>query len=418
MNRRLQCVVCDARYEIGPLFTGCPQCRERGQQGPLDFRVDAHGSGPPALREALAREVGHNIWRYADLLPVVDDPLSLDEGGTPLTLVRSLSERLGIRLYVKNETCNPTWSFKDRYAAVAVSVARQLGYDKIVCASTGNFGQAVAAYAALGGLHCLVLCPPTASELLRRVMRVHGADVVAMPKDVRAVLIERLVAEHGWCPVVAADPDPLANPFGTAGYKTIGYELVQQLVGVPHSAPGGVPDSVLVPVGAGDCLFGIWRGLAELRDLGLIDHLPRMVGCQVQAAAPLVHALEHDLPAIERVPERESSAVSIVEGHCGIYALQCVRASGGTAVAVGEPEVAEAQRLLARSGLFAEAASAATIAGALALHRRGYFRPGAAVVCVITGTGIKWPGVLAALADAGTFVDRADLAALAGVVQL
>src|SRR5205823_2795266 len=185
-------------------------------------------------------------------------------------------------------------------------------------ASTGNFGQATAAYAALGGLRCLVLCPPAASELLRRVMRLHGAAVATMPKGPRSAVLKQLVVEHGWYPVTSEDPDPVANPYGAAGYKTIAYEVIAQL--------GDVPDSVLVPVGGGDCLFGIWRGLNELHGFGLVDRLPRLVGCQTHAAAPLRHALGRQLPGIEPLAEGESDAISIVEGRCGVYALQAIRA--------------------------------------------------------------------------------------------
>jgi threonine synthase len=409
-RQRLRCVACGAEYATGPLFLGCPRCREQGRDGPLDLLVDTGGAAPARFRSAMAQGAARNIWRYADLLPAVDDPLSLDEGGTPLTPLPHLSRDLGLRLFVKNETLNPTWSFKDRYAAVAVSVARQLGYARVLCASTGNFGQAVAAYAARGGLRCLVLCPPTASELARRAMRLHGADVVATPKEGRPELIRRLVADHGWCPMTGADPEPVGNPFGMAGYKTIAYEIAAQL--------GGAPDSVLVPVGGGDCLYGIWRGFAEQRDLGLLGRAPRMVGCQTHAAAPLARAAARGLDVVEPVPEGPSAAVSIVEGRCGLHALRAVRASGGTATAATEAELAEATRLLAREGLFPEAASAASLAGALALHRRGYFPPGAPVVCVLTGAGIKWPEVLAGLADPGASLAEASLDALAAAVPL
>jgi threonine synthase len=376
----------------------------------LQLHVDAGGGAPPAFRAAFEDGARHNVWRYADLLPEVADRLSLGEGGSPLTLLRRASDELGIRLYVKNETVNPTWSFKDRYAAVAVSVARQLGHTKIVCASTGNFGQAVAAYAALAGLRCLVLCAPAASELMRRVMRLHGAAVAAMPKGPRDGIMRRLIAEYGWYPATSSDHAPMGNPFGMAGYKTIGYEIASQL--------GAVPDSVLVPVGGGDCLAGIWQGLRELQACRLIDRLPRMVGCQSHAAAPLRYALDRQLAAIEPRPEGESDAVSIVEGSCGIHALQCLRASGGTATVAAEHELVEATRLLARHGIVPEAASAASVAGALALHRQSYFPPGSAVVCIVTGTGVKWPAVVEKLADPGPFLAEPTVESLAEIVEL
>jgi threonine synthase len=415
-GERLRCVVCGASFPFGPLFAGCPRCREAGRDGPLDFRVALEGEVLERFRAAVEAPVGHNLWRYGSVLPAVAEPPSLDEGGSPLTLLRRASEALGLRLYVKNETVNPTWSFKDRFAAVAIGVAGRLGQEKVFCASTGNFGQAVAAYAAAAGMRCLVLCAPAASPLMRRVMRLHGADVVALPKEGRPELMRRLVEERGWAPILAADPEPVGNPFGMVGYRTIAYEIATQLGGAPHS--------VLVPVGGGDCLFGVWRGFTDLRDAGLAGPAPRMVGCQSDAAAPLVRAVEGGLdPAagassIPTVAEGPSAAASIVEGRCGVHALHAVRESGGTAVACGEAELAAATRWLAGHGILPEAASAAAVAGALTLHRRGAFPPGAAVVCVVTGTGVKWPDTLAGLADDGARLPSADLAALARLVRL
>jgi len=418
----LRCVLCGAASPFGPLFLGCPVCRAAGRDGPLDFRRPLEGAVLERFRAALRAPVGHNIWRYGAVLPAVAEPPSLGEGGTPLTLLRRTSESLGVRLYVKNESVNPTWSFKDRFAAVAVGVARRLGAEKVFCASTGNFGEAVAAYAAVAGLRCLILCAPAASPLMRRVMRLHGAEVVTTPKEGRPELMRRLVAEWGWTPVIAGDPEPLGNPYGMVGYRTIGYEIAAQL--------GETPDSVLVPTGGGDLLFGVWRGFADLHEAGLGGPPPRLVGCQSVAAAPLVRAVEAGLDtaagdapgggavAVPVVEEGVSAAVSIVEGRVGVHALHAVRRSGGTAVAVDEGQLVAAARALAREGIVPEMASAASLAGALDLHARGYFRPGAAVVCVVTGAGVKWPDALAGLADDGQRVPAATPDALARAVAL
>jgi threonine synthase len=412
----LRCVLCEAPVAFGAHFLGCPACRAAGRDGPLDFRVPLEGAVRERFRAAVRAPVGHNIWRYGALLPAVPDPPTLDEGGTPLTLLRRASESLGIRLYVKNESVNPTWSFKDRFAAVAVGVARRLGGEKVFCASTGNFGEAVAAYAAVAGIRCLILCAPAASPLMRRVMRLHGAEVVTTPKEGRPELMRRLVTEWGWTPVIAGDPEPLGNPYGMVGYRTIGYEIAAQL--------GETPDSVLVPTGGGDLLYGVWRGFVDLHAAGLGGPPPRLVGCQSVAAAPLVRAVQAGLDtaagavAVPVVEEGASAAVSIVEGRVGVHALHAVRRSGGTAVALDEGQLVTAARALAREGIVPEMASAASVAGALDLHARGYFRPGAAVVCVVTGAGVKWPDALAGLADDGERVPEATPEALARAVAL
>ncbi|MDE2839446.1 MAG: pyridoxal-phosphate dependent enzyme, partial [Chloroflexota bacterium] len=207
----LQCARCDERYAIGTYTFGCPSCFEAGRQGPLDFQVNLADGVPAEFQKAWDAGPQHNIWRYGDLLPAVDNPLSLDEGGTPLTFLDDLSDGLGLSVYVKNETMNPTWSFKDRHAAVNITMARQLGHTKVVASSTGNAGQAVAAYAALAGLRALIIGYPTSSELLRRVMQIHGASVVTMPKPEIGKMMRQLVEDHGWLPVGSSDPNPLAS---------------------------------------------------------------------------------------------------------------------------------------------------------------------------------------------------------------
>ena len=406
----LQCVRCDERFSIGEFKFGCPTCFQEGREGPLDFRVNLEAGVPKGFQAAWEAGPQHNIWRYGDLLPATDAPLSLDEGGTPLTYMDALSEELGLNVYVKNETMNPTWSFKDRHAAVNITLARQLGYTKVVASSTGNAGQAVAAYAALAGLRALIIGYPTSSELLRRVMQIHGAAVVTMPKPEIGGMMRQLVEDHGWLPVGSSDPNPLASPYGVTGYKTIGYEIA--------SALGASPDAVLVPTGGGDSLYGIWRGMNDLHDMGLIDRLPRMVGCQTAATHPLLHALSHNRTEIEVQPEPDSLATSIIEGRCGVHALRSLYASGGTATAVTEDELRLAIRKMASRGYFFESASTATIASLVRLHGEGYFKPGETVVCVITGSGVKWPDAINQLAPAAPHLEQPSIAALADVMEL
>ncbi len=406
----LQCVRCDERYAIGTYTFGCPSCFEAGRQGPLDFQVNLADGVPAEFQKAWDAGPQHNIWRYGDLLPAADNPLSLDEGGTPLTFLDDLSDALGLDVYVKNETMNPTWSFKDRHAAVNITMARQLGHTKVVASSTGNAGQAVAAYAALAGLRALIIGYPTSSELLRRVMQIHGASVVTMPKPEIGKMMRQLVEDHGWLPVGSSDPNPLASPYGVTGYKTIGYEIASSL--------GKAPDAILVPTGGGDSLYGIWRGLNDLRDMGLIDRLPRMVGCQTEATHPLLHALLNESDEIKVQPEPDSLATSIIEGRCGVHALRALYDSGGTATAVTEDELRQAIHRMANRGFFFESASLATIASLLRLHGEGYFTPGETVVCVITGSGVKWPDVINQIVPAAPHLEQPSIAALADVMEL
>ena len=261
------------------------------------------------------------------------------------------------------------------------------------------------------GLRALVIGYPTSSELLRRVMQIHGASVVTMPKSEIGKMMRQLVEDHGWLPVGSSDPNPLASPYGVTGYKTIGYEIA--------SALGGSPDTVLVPTGGGDSLYGIWRGLIDLRDMGLIERLPRIVGCQTEATHPLLHALTHNRTEIEVQPEPDSLATSIIEGRCGMHALRALYASGGTATAVTEDELRQAIRRMASRGFFFESASVPPLSPASSgFMRKDTSNQGETVVCVITGSGVKWPDVINQLVPAAPHLEQPSISALSDVMEV
>ena len=330
------------------------------------------------FRAAVRAPVGHNIWRYGAVLPAVAEPPSLDEGGTPLMLLRRTSESLGVRLYVKNKSVNPTWSFKDRFAAVAVGVARRLGGEKVFCASTGNFGQAVAAYAAVAGLRCLILCAPAASPADApgdAPARRRGGDHA---QGGRPELMRRLVAEWGWTPVIAGDPEPLGNPYGMAGYRTIGYEIAAQL--------GETPDSVLVPTGGGDLLFGVWRGFADLHEAGL-GGPPRAWWAASpwpppRSSAPSRPGWTPPPGAPPGAPwpcrwSRKGCPLPSPSSRGASASTLCTPcdAPGARPSPLTRGSWCAAARALAREGIVPEMASTASLAGALDLHARGYFVP-------------------------------------------
>jgi threonine synthase len=224
-------------------------------------------------------------------------------------------------------------------------------------------------------------------------MQIHGATVVTMPDgSEKTGLVRRLVDDEGWFPMTCLDPasaSQIANPFGPAGYKTIWYEVVSEL--------GRVPDTVFVPVGGGDCLTGIWRGALEWRELGLASTVPRLVGCQSSAAAPLVEAVGDGTGEIREVAELPTRALSIRHGRCSPTALEAVRDSGGGAVAISDRELLDAIKLVARCGLLPEAASATTIAAAVKMVGSGE-HVGGTVVCVVTGSAAKWSDLMEELA--------------------
>jgi threonine synthase len=323
------------------------------------------------------------IWRFAPLLPVDEErfQVSLGEGGTPLVLLPRVSQATGLpNLYFKNETANPTWSFKDRFHAVAFSAGRMLGYTKAVTSTTGNHGASAAAYAAAAGLKCVVFCHPESSRVQRRMMALYGALPVVMEN--RKAMLEALVRDYGYFPVTSMAPLPVANAYGVEGYKTIAYEIWQQL--------GRVPDHMVCPIAAGDALYGPWKGFCELRELGLIDRLPAMHGGQPAGCKPYVEAFRAHAERVGVETHPRSMALSIRDETGGRPALQAIYDSGGSAIDASEEEILAALRLLASAGILVEPASATSLACA----RKAGFRPEETVVCLLTGSGAKWPEML------------------------
>jgi threonine synthase len=268
-------------------------------------------------------------------------------------------------------------------------MARQFGYRRVVCTSTGNHGVSLAAYAAAAGLECLVICARDPEPLAVRQMRLHGARVAVFEGSAEQLRawVARLVAEEGWWPSTRNHPRPYANPFGPEGYKTIAFEIWRQL-------GRRVPSRVLVPTGGGDSIAGIAKGFRELRSLGLTDHLPVLVACQAAAAAPLVGAWEARAPTVSPVVAAPSIAVSIAEDSTGDHALRAL-VDGGLAVAVEEDRIAAAVALLGRDGFCVEPASAVSAAGLLSLASKGQVRRGETVVCIATASGIRWSATFA-----------------------
>ncbi len=328
------------------------------------------------------------LFRYRDLLPLSrrTPPISLHEGNTPLISAAPLARRVGAgRLFIKDESRNPTWSYKDRLAAVAVTKAVELGMDTVVVASTGNHGAAAAAYAARAGLRCVVLTQATVPATMKTLMQVYGAEVVALRSGPeRWALMAQAVAEWGWFAISGhADPPVGSNPYGVDGYKTLAYELVEQL--------GTAPDVVVVPVAYGDGLAGIARGFDDLRALGVTDRVPRLLAAET--FGPHADALASGAEVAGPVPAGPSAAFSIASPVGTYQALAALRASNGRAVAVPEDDaVLAAQADIGRStGLYLEAASAIGLAALDRFAATGHVGSQDTVVLVATSTGLKDP---------------------------
>ncbi len=359
----LRCRICAAAYPIGPLFFGCPACAQQGRKAALEV----HYTEPPAPFPDPTRS---GIWKWQALLPCADG-VSLGEGATPLTLLRP-------GLFIKNESCNPTWSYKDRAAAVSISMARQFRMRATVAISTGNLGNAVAAYSAAAELQCTIFCNPDAPQLQPALMQLYGARVFRGGNA--NALVRQYVKRGDVFPATICCPlGGFANPYAIEGFKTIAFEIWRDL--------GRVPDRVFVPAGSGDGLYGIWKGFRELRQFGFTDSVPRMIACQAEGAACYAQAIATNAAAPVRIPHPSTVALSIAEEYGGYPALMAIRESEGDAITVNDGEILTAMRALASQGIALEPASATPYAAASKPQRPD------AELWVLIGTGslAKWP---------------------------
>jgi threonine synthase len=385
MEHDLVCETCGSAHDPGPYPTGCPDCRSEGTAGRLEVRYDA-ADVPDSAYPTPGPETStpESMWRYRDLLPLLrPEPLTLGEGGTPVVELTRESERLDATVLVKNETVNPTWSFKDRLNSLLLSNASELGVDRIATSSTGNHGASTAAYASLAGVEdVVVLLPPDTEAPLRAQIRAHGAEALVTEYDARTTLLGELV-DRGWYPTVNVT-DPYAGlPYSYEAYRTIAFELVDQLE--------AVPDAIATGIGAGDGLYGVWKGFRELASAGVVDDPPRMIGVQPAERPAVVRALEEGAETVGTVDGPMPITTSAGGTSAGDHCLRAIRESDGDAYAMERAAIEAAIRRTARDGVFLEPASANAVAGVEAALADGLLDPDGTVVCLGTGAGVKWP---------------------------
>jgi threonine synthase len=384
--RRLRCTHCGTTYALDPLWEGCPACRREDFVYPLEVEYDEAAQASAATRALFDNPGG--VWRFDPLLPVAGEhKITLEEGRTPLVDCPRLAAEAGVaRLLIKDESRNPTWSHKDRASAVAVSDALERGARAVTLSSSGNHGISAVAYAARAGIGCVIFVLDSAPLVARTVIQAYGGIVVATDMFGRWQLMEEGVRRYGWYPLGGWTPTAYTgNPYGAEGYKSIAYELCQQL-------DWQAPDVVIVPTAGAEVLYGVHRGFAEARRLGWIERLPRLVAAEPAAGAPTFHALERGLDYIPRVDAGPTVALSIGASIGSYRGLLGVRDSDGFGAAVSEDEILGAYATLARQeGIFVEPSSAASVAAALQLGRTGQLTRASTVVCISTASGMKDP---------------------------
>ena len=376
----LYCPRCDRRYDIDTIINLC----DCGSPLLVDYHYD-RAEGVVSRDDLSSRPA--SMWKYRELLPVKDSGniVTLGEGDTPLLASERVGARLGLtHLLFKDETVNPTGSFKARGLGMAVSRAKELGLNRLIIPTAGNAGSALAAYAARAGMAAYVIMPKDTPEPFMVDCKYHGAQVELVDgsiKDCGAVAAERGKTE-GWFSVAT-----LKEPYRIEGKKTMGYELAEHF-------SFSLPDVVIYPTGGGTGLIGMWKAFDEMEKMGWIDgKRPKMISVQAEGCAPIVRAFEEGKDSAELWENPQTAASGLrVPGAIGDFLiLQAVRESGGLALAVSEKDMFRATRGLAsEEGIFSAPEGGATIAALEKLVESGFVRSDDRVVAFITGSGYKY----------------------------
>ncbi len=381
--RGLQCRECGHLYDLLPIHV-CELCF-----GPLEVAYDYDAIRPLVSRERIAAGPP-TIWRYRALLPVEDEPIVETYAGfTPLVKADNLGRVLGLnQLYVKNDTVNPTFSFKDRPVAIAATRARAFGFDTFACASTGNLAAAVAACGARANMRAVVFIPADLEPSKIVNIGIYNPTLVAVHGNYDDVnrLCSEIADKYGW-----AFANINVRPYYAEGSKTLAFEVAEQL-------GWRAPDHAIVPTGSGSMFTKIYKGFQELHKVGLIDApRTRMTVAQAAGCAPVVEAFDRRTLNVAPVkPDTVAKSLAIGNPADGYYSLKIIRESGGWAVAVTDAEVVEGMKLLAQTeGIFAETAGGVAVAVTRKLAESGRIRPDEVTVVYVTGNGLKTPEAVA-----------------------
>ncbi len=359
----------------------CPGCGP--DEGILDVQYDLERVAAAWSARPLSQRP-RNHWRYEELLPLGPDsvPHHWSVGWTPVVDAKRLAEQLGLKqLLLKDEGRNPSASFKDRASSVGVAHALQVGAETIACASTGNAATSLACHAALAGLPARIFVPSTAPEPKLAQLLVYGAAVFAVEGtyDEAYRLCSAACNEFGWY-----NRNCAVNPVLVEGKKTAGLEVAEQ-----SAEFGGVPDWVAVSVGDGCTIAGIWKGLVEMRELGVIDRLPRLLAVQAEHVAPIDYALAHDALPPPGDGTTLADSINVAVPRNWRKAVRALREAEGVVMRVSDEAILDAMRLAGAHGMFAEPAAAAAVAGVVAAIDAGTIGHGDRVLAMITGSGLK-----------------------------
>ena len=373
----LRCRECSRDYPLAALHV-CEFCF-----GPLEVVYDDEAIRKDVSREKIASRPS-TLWRYREFLPCdADTAIDIGAGFTPLIHARNLGKALGLpNLYIKNDTVNPTWSFKDRVVAIASSRARELGYEKLACASTGNLANSVSAHAAAAGMEAVVVIPDDLEAGKVLGSSIYNPTLVKVHGNYDAVnrLCAELAGSRNWAFV-----NVNVRPYYAEGSKTLGFEVAEQL-------GWRAPDHCVVPIASGSLFVKIRKGFNEFAKAGLIDPpQTRMSGAQATGCSPVATAwAEGSMNFRPQKPDTIAKSLAIGNPADGYYSLVQLRDTNGSCASVGDDEIVAGMKLLAETeGIFAETAGGVTIASVKQLVASGRIDPDELVVAFITGAGFK-----------------------------
>lgn len=377
----LYCSACAEKYEPNKIYNLCPNCAK-----PLMVEYDLEKASQTLTKESLKNRVS-TLWRYEEVLPVEksENRLTLGEGWTPLHKARNLGAKYDLEnLFIKDESLNPTQSFKARGMALAVSMAKELGIKKVAAPSAGNAAGALAAYAALAQMECHLFVPKDTPKACIIECIALGANVNLIDgliTDCGKIVAERKEKE-GWF-----DVSTLKEPYRIEGKKTMGYELAEQMNWT-------LPDVIFYPTGGGTGLVGMWKAFDEMEKMGWISaKRPRMISVQAEGCAPIVEAFHQNLDHGADIENAHTiaSGLRVPKAVGDFIMLDILRKSGGTAVAVSDEElVADAREIGANEGIFAAPEGGALLSALKKLLKTGEVDKDEKIVLFNTGSGIKY----------------------------
>ncbi len=380
-----QCSICSSIFQPDDVFYTCPH-----DGGNVDVLLDYEKLKKEPLQQQITASRDFSIWRYLPMLPVADPGFASTPlhsvGCTPVYESVPLNEETGLKqLWIKDDGRNPTASFKDRASAVVVARAGEIHADVVVTASTGNAGAALAGMAAACGQKAVIFAPKTAPQAKIAQLLVFGAQVILVDGnyDQAFDLSVKAAQEFGWyCRNTGY------NPFTAEGKKTAAFEIWEQIM-LPHTELKREL-SVFVSVGDGNIISGIHKGFKDLKELGLIEYIPRIFGIQSEGSSAIANAYEAGTEKIEAVHATTlADSISVDLPRDGLRALRAATQTGGAYIKVRDDQIIQAIASLGKVGIFAEPAGATAYAGVLQASASGLIKPENPVVCMITGSGLK-----------------------------